>query len=100
MAATGPVDALVLEPETSEFSAPVLLCPLLILPVGEALWVAAITPLRPAWDRPLLAALAAALDEVLPLFERFGEDVEAAVVLLPELPVVKADTEQLTWRSI
>jgi hypothetical protein len=101
LAATGPVDALVLDADTPEVSAPVLLWPLLRVPVGVLLsLLACSTPVKPACDKPLLAVLAPVSDEVLPLLDKVGDDVAALSPLLPVLPVVSAETEQFTWRSM
>jgi hypothetical protein len=98
LAATWPVLALLLEPETLELSAPELLWPLLMLPGGVALVLN--TPDRPAWDKPLLAELAAPLAAVVPVLLSTGDEVDASRPLLPEVPVVTADKLQLTCLSM
>lgn len=90
--------ALLLEPETLELSAPELLCPLLMLPGGEVSVLN--TPVKLDWDRPLLAVLAAPLEDVVPVLLSTGDDVEACVLLLPDVPVVTADKVQLTCLSM
>ena len=87
-----------LEPDTDELSAPELLCPLLMLPGGEVLVLN--TPVKPDWVKPLLASLADALVEVVPVLFRTGEEVDACVLLLPDVPAVAADRVQLTCLSM
>ena len=98
LAATWPVLALLLAPEMLLLSAPELLWPLLMLPGGVALVLK--TPVKPDWDRPLLAELAAPLAEVVPVLLSTGEEALASMPLVPDVPLVVADKVQLTCLSM
>lgn len=98
LAATWPVLALLLEAEMLELSAPELLWPLLMLPGGAVLVLK--TPVRLDCDRPLLAVLAAPLAEVVPVLLSTGDEADACRPLLPDVPVVTAESVQLTCLSM
>ena len=58
------------------------------------------TPVKLDWDSPLLAVLAAPLADVVPVLLSTGDEVVACKPLLPEVPVVTDDKEQLTCLSM